>query len=41
MLGFDAANVAKAYAQGLDLRLNGEFVQEQNHGYRIPPNRGE
>jgi hypothetical protein len=28
---YAASNVAK-HAQGLDLRLNGEFVQEQNHG---------
>jgi hypothetical protein len=25
-------NVAKGYAQGLDFRLNGEFVPEQNLG---------
>jgi hypothetical protein len=29
---YSASNVAKGYAQGLDFRLNGEFVPEQNLG---------
>jgi hypothetical protein len=29
---YSASNVAKGYAQGLDFRLNGEFVPERNLG---------
>ena len=31
-LGIKLTNNAFGYAYGLDLRLNGEFVKELNHG---------